>query len=75
MYLLISNHGYFQGDGSEGKLCSYVKTSPAGGLVWRLSVSAARLLDAGGLPYLAHLWYEFTQELQYRWERKIRIPG
>lgn len=59
----------------EQKLCSYVKTSPEGGLVWRLSVIAGRLYDAGGLPYLAHLWYEFIQELQYRWERRILVPG
>ncbi|KAM3964856.1 RAB3 GTPase activating protein subunit 1 [Aphomia sociella] len=64
-----------QGDAGEPKLCSYVKTSPEGGLVWRLSVTAARLHDAGGLPYLAHLWYEFTQELQYRWEHRILVPG
>ncbi|KAG7311267.1 hypothetical protein JYU34_002298 [Plutella xylostella] len=59
----------------EPKLCSAVKSSPAGGLVRRVSLVAARLLEAGGLPYLAHLWYEFTQELQYRWERRIRVPG
>ncbi|KAI5634540.1 rab3 GTPase-activating protein catalytic subunit [Phthorimaea operculella] len=59
----------------EGTLCGYVKTSPRDGLVWRLSAAAARLLDAGGLPYLAHLWYEFTQELQYRWEHRILLPG
>lgn len=64
----------FKQDGGQ-KLCSYVKTSPEGGLVWRVSVTAARLLDAGGLPYLAHLWYEFCQELQYRWEHRILVPG
>ncbi|XP_013182913.2 rab3 GTPase-activating protein catalytic subunit [Amyelois transitella] len=65
----------FKSDGGEPKLCGYVKTSPEGGLVWRLSVTAARLHDAGGLSYLAHLWYEFTQELQYRWEHRIFVPG
>ncbi|XP_026757234.2 rab3 GTPase-activating protein catalytic subunit [Galleria mellonella] len=64
-----------QADSSEPKLCSYIKTSPEGGLVWRMSVTAARLYDAGGLLYLAHLWYEFTQELQYRWEHRILVPG
>ncbi|XP_049869275.1 rab3 GTPase-activating protein catalytic subunit [Pectinophora gossypiella] len=64
-----------QAEGSESRLCGYVKTSPTGGLVWRLSLAAARLHDAGGLPYLAHLWYEFTQELQYRWEHRILVPG
>ncbi|CAK1602818.1 unnamed protein product [Parnassius mnemosyne] len=64
-----------QNDGNESKLCNYVKTSPEDGLVWRLSVTAARLLDAGGLPYLAHFWYEFVQELQYRWEHRILVPG
>ncbi|CAH0405008.1 unnamed protein product [Chilo suppressalis] len=65
----------FKSDTNESKLCNYVKTSPEGGLVWRLSVTAARLHHAGGLPYLAHLWYEFIQELQYRWEHKILVPG
>ncbi|XP_059049829.1 rab3 GTPase-activating protein catalytic subunit [Achroia grisella] len=64
-----------QPDSSEPKLCNYIKTSPELGLVWRMSVTAARLHDAGGLPYLAHLWYEFTQELQYRWEHRILVPG
>ncbi|KPI94634.1 Rab3 GTPase-activating protein catalytic subunit [Papilio xuthus] len=64
-----------QSEGSESKLCSYIKTSPEDGLVWRLSVTAIRLLDAGGLPYLAHFWYEFVQELQYRWEHRILLPG
>ncbi|KAJ0182057.1 hypothetical protein K1T71_002779 [Dendrolimus kikuchii] len=64
-----------QVDSSDMKLCNYVKTSPESGLVWRLSVTAARLHDAGGIPYLAHLWYEFVQELQYRWERHILVPG
>ncbi|XP_028155802.1 rab3 GTPase-activating protein catalytic subunit isoform X2 [Ostrinia furnacalis] len=65
----------FKSEANEAKLCNYVKTSPYGGLVWRLSVTAARLHDAGGLAYLAHLWYEFTQELQYRWEHRIVVPG
>ncbi|CAG9784198.1 unnamed protein product [Diatraea saccharalis] len=65
----------FKSDTNENKLCNYVKTSPESGLVWRLSVTAARLHDAGGLPYLAHFWYEFVQELQYRWEHKIQVPG
>ncbi|GBP06010.1 Rab3 GTPase-activating protein catalytic subunit [Eumeta japonica] len=66
---------YKQGENTEPKLCGYVKTSPEGSLVRRLSVVAARLYDEGGLPYLAHFWYEFTQELQYRWEHHILIPG
>ncbi|CAH2104410.1 unnamed protein product [Euphydryas editha] len=62
-------------DSNEAKLCSYVKTSPKDGLVWRLSVTSARLMDAGGLSYLAHFWYEFIQELQYRWEHRVLVPG
>ncbi|XP_045512075.1 rab3 GTPase-activating protein catalytic subunit isoform X2 [Pieris brassicae] len=62
-------------ENGETRLCSYVKASPVDGLVWRLSVTAASLISAGGLPYLAHLWYEFTQELQYRWEHRILILG
>ncbi|CAG9566630.1 unnamed protein product [Danaus chrysippus] len=62
-------------DSTDSKLCSYVKTSPEDGLVWRLSVTSARLMEAGGLPYVAHFWYEFTQELQYRWEHRILLSG
>ncbi|XP_041980268.1 rab3 GTPase-activating protein catalytic subunit [Aricia agestis] len=62
-------------DTSDPKICNYIKASPEDGLVWRLSVTAARLLEAGGLPYLAHFWYELVQELQYRWEHKILVPG
>ncbi|XP_021206878.2 rab3 GTPase-activating protein catalytic subunit isoform X2 [Bombyx mori] len=65
----------FKQDGNGSKLCSYVKSSPEDCLVWRLSVTAAKLHDAGGLSYLAHLWYEFIQELQYRWEMQIPVPG
>lgn len=71
----LNPYSKFQAEAGDAKLCNYVKTSPEGGLVWRLSVTAARLYDAGGLPYLAHLWYEFTQELQYRWEHRIVVPG
>ncbi|CAK1544184.1 unnamed protein product [Leptosia nina] len=62
-------------ESNDTKLCNYVKASPVDGLVWRLSVASASLIVAGGLSYLAHFWYEFTQELQYRWEHKILIPG
>ncbi|XP_038211262.1 rab3 GTPase-activating protein catalytic subunit [Zerene cesonia] len=62
-------------ENADVKICSYVKASPEDGLVWRLSVTCARLMDAGGLPYLAHFWYEFVQELQYRWEHRILVPG
>lgn len=65
----------FKQDGNGSKLSSYVKSSPEDCLVWRLSVTAAKLHDAGGLSYLAHLWYEFIQELQYRWEMQIPVPG
>ncbi|KZC08463.1 Rab3 GTPase-activating protein catalytic subunit [Dufourea novaeangliae] len=53
-----------------------VKTCAMDSLVWRLSVVAAHCThNLGGVVALAQLWYEFVQEIRFRWERSILIPG
>ncbi|XP_046465312.1 rab3 GTPase-activating protein catalytic subunit [Neodiprion pinetum] len=53
-----------------------VKTAAVDSLVWRLSIVAAHCAhNLGGAPALAHLWHEFVQEIRFRWERNILIPG
>uniref|UniRef100_A0A8D8V0Z5 Rab3 GTPase-activating protein catalytic subunit n=1 Tax=Cacopsylla melanoneura TaxID=428564 RepID=A0A8D8V0Z5_9HEMI len=52
------------------------KSCPPDGLVWRLAISSAQALyTMGGAKSFAHVWFEFVQELRYRWENSIRIPG
>ncbi|XP_032690945.1 rab3 GTPase-activating protein catalytic subunit isoform X2 [Odontomachus brunneus] len=53
-----------------------VKTCMMDSLVWRLSVVAAHCThNLGGATALAQLWHEFVQEIRFRWERNILIPG
>ncbi|KAL6427602.1 hypothetical protein ACFW04_008819 [Cataglyphis niger] len=53
-----------------------VKTCTIDSLVWRLSVVAAHCThNLGGVTALAQLWHEFVQEIRFRWERSILIPG
>ncbi|XP_029166828.1 rab3 GTPase-activating protein catalytic subunit [Nylanderia fulva] len=53
-----------------------VKTCTMDSLVWRLSVVAAHCThNLGGATALAQLWHEFVQEIRFRWERSILIPG
>ncbi|XP_048506287.1 rab3 GTPase-activating protein catalytic subunit isoform X3 [Athalia rosae] len=53
-----------------------VKTVAVDSLVWRLAIVAAHCAhNLGGAPALAHLWHEFIQEIRFRWERNILIPG
>ncbi|KAI4464157.1 rab3 gtpase-activating protein catalytic subunit [Holotrichia oblita] len=52
------------------KTCSYDS------LVWRLAIVLAQAAESlGGTKALAHLWYEFSQEMRYRWEKSYLIPG
>ncbi|XP_045471865.1 rab3 GTPase-activating protein catalytic subunit [Harmonia axyridis] len=51
------------------------KTCPSHSLLWRFSIIAACLLQSGGFRALAQIWYEFVQEMRYRWDRNIFIPG
>ncbi|XP_072752258.1 rab3 GTPase-activating protein catalytic subunit [Anoplolepis gracilipes] len=53
-----------------------VKTCTMDSLVWRLSVVAAHCThNLGGATALAQLWHEFVQEVRFRWEKNILIPG
>lgn len=53
-----------------------VKTCAVNGLVWRFAIVAAHCAhNLGGAAALAQLWHEFVQELHFRWERGIVIPG
>ncbi|KAL6266273.1 hypothetical protein P5V15_003133 [Pogonomyrmex californicus] len=53
-----------------------VKTCTMDSLVWRLSIVAAHCThNLGGATALAQLWHEFVQEIRFRWERNILIPG
>ncbi|XP_026683222.1 rab3 GTPase-activating protein catalytic subunit-like [Diaphorina citri] len=59
---------------SEG--LSGLKSCPPDGLVWRLAIcSSHALYSMGGAKSFAHVWFEFVQELRYRWENSLRIPG
>lgn len=53
-----------------------LKSATVDGLIWRLAVVMSHVVHAlGGVKSAAHLWYEFTQEMRYRWEKGIAIPG
>lgn len=55
---------------------SGMKTVPVDSLVWRLAVVMAHATHTlGGVKAASHLWFEFCQELRFRWERAIPIPG
>ncbi|OXU23595.1 hypothetical protein TSAR_006793 [Trichomalopsis sarcophagae] len=53
-----------------------IKTCAIDGLVWRLAIVAAHCAyNLGGLTALAQLWHEFVQEVRFRWEKCIPLPG
>ncbi|XP_018562940.1 rab3 GTPase-activating protein catalytic subunit-like [Anoplophora glabripennis] len=52
------------------------KTCIVDSLTWRLSIVLAHALQSlGGIRAFAHVWYEFVQEMRYRWEKSMPIPG
>lgn len=52
------------------------KTCSVDSLIWRFSIVLAQALHTyGGFRALSHLWFEFVQEMRYRWEKSISIPG
>ncbi|KAK2582517.1 hypothetical protein KPH14_004814 [Odynerus spinipes] len=60
----------------EEKQWKGVKTCVIDSLVWRLAVVAAHCThNLGGAAALAQLWYEFVQEIRFRREADILIPG
>lgn len=53
-----------------------VKSGPDDSLVHRLSMLLALCVTyLGGLRAIAQLWIEFAQEMRYRVEHNIFIPG
>jgi hypothetical protein len=57
-------------------LSNGLKSAPVDGLIWRLAVVMSHVVHTPrGDRAAAHLWYEFTQEMRYRWENGIIIPG
>ncbi|XP_078043927.1 RAB3 GTPase activating protein subunit 1 isoform X2 [Augochlora pura] len=53
-----------------------LKTCAMDSLIWRFAIVAAHCTyNLGGASALAQLWYEFVQEIRFRWERSILIPG
>jgi hypothetical protein len=41
-----------------------------------LSIVLAHALQSlGGIRAFSHLWFEFVQEMRYRWEKSIPISG
>ncbi|CAH2001631.1 unnamed protein product [Acanthoscelides obtectus] len=52
------------------------KTCTKDSLTWRLSIVLTHALQSlGGVKAVAHIWYEFVQEMRYRWEKSMPIPG
>ncbi|GAB0098818.1 hypothetical protein DMENIID0001_146220 [Sergentomyia squamirostris] len=53
-----------------------IKSAAPDSLIHRLSTLLALCYEYfGGLKAMAHLWVEFAQEMRYRVERCIQIPG
>ncbi|KAJ3655242.1 hypothetical protein Zmor_014378 [Zophobas morio] len=56
--------------------CRGLKTCNSDSLIWRLSIVLVHALQSlGGIRSFSHLWFEFIQEMRYRWEKSIPIPG
>ncbi|XP_068905492.1 rab3 GTPase-activating protein catalytic subunit isoform X2 [Tenebrio molitor] len=56
--------------------CRGLKTCSPDSLIWRLSIVLAHALQSlGGIRAFSHLWFEFVQEMRYRWEKSIPISG
>lgn len=69
-------YGDVNGYNIDDDLCKGIKTCVPDGLVWRLSIVAAHCShNLGGPNALAQLWHEFIQEIRFRWEQNIIIPG
>ncbi|XP_046989367.1 rab3 GTPase-activating protein catalytic subunit [Schistocerca americana] len=53
-----------------------IKSAPVDSLVWRLAIVMSHVVHTlGGIRAAAYLWFEFTQEMRYRWDKCILIPG
>lgn len=53
-----------------------LKSAPVDSLTWRLALALAKVnVSFGGLESLAQLWNLFAQEVTYRWEENLHLPG
>ncbi|KAB0797415.1 hypothetical protein PPYR_08409 [Photinus pyralis] len=56
--------------------CRGFKTCKENSLPYRLAVVFMQaLVMLGGPRSAAHLWFEFVQEMRFRWEKSVPIPG
>ncbi|KAK3907278.1 Rab3 GTPase-activating protein catalytic subunit [Frankliniella fusca] len=61
--------------GQFPKCLDGVKSSPPEGLVWRLALLLPLIYAKDGVASAAHMWFEFTEEMRFRWEQAIPVPG
>ena len=52
-----------------------MKTCLVDELPWRLSIIMCVIVHSYGEYAAAQFWYEFTQELRFRWDKSLKIPG
>lgn len=51
------------------------KTCAVGELPWRLTVIMCIILHMYGEFAAAQFWYEFIEELRFRWNKSLRLLG
>ncbi|XP_051158910.1 rab3 GTPase-activating protein catalytic subunit [Leptopilina boulardi] len=53
-----------------------IKSCAIGSLIWRLAIVAVYCLSSsGGIKAFSQLWFEFIQEIRFRWDKGSFIPG
>ncbi|XP_034231466.1 rab3 GTPase-activating protein catalytic subunit [Thrips palmi] len=68
--------GKLSSPSKENQRNHIVKSAPPDSLVWRLALLLPLMYNSSrSTPGAAHVWYEFTEEMRYRWEKAIPIPG
>ncbi|XP_044596449.1 rab3 GTPase-activating protein catalytic subunit isoform X2 [Cotesia glomerata] len=64
------------GSNIDEDLWKGIKTCALDSLVWRLAIVTAHCRqNLGGIQAVAQIWHEFVQEMRYRWDESILIPG
>lgn len=63
-------------DSEHPKDSGVLKSCGFDSLIWRLAIILTQCGHSlGGVKTVAHVWYEFVQEMRFRWEKSIKIPG
>lgn len=53
-----------------------IKSAPPDSLVWRLALLIPVIYNSShSTSGAAHIWFEFVEEMRYRWDKAITIPG